>query len=180
MSTQTYLIDTNVIIGLEDHKTVQPAFAALLSVAARNKVDIMVHEAARDDLQRDQDAKRKAISLSKLEKFQVLKKVRGLTQAELEQKFGALKKPNDVVDATLLDALDRSAADFLVTEDRGLHERARRVSPELGRRVLFVADAVQLLKTTYEPVEAPLRYVEEVAANEIQLTELHPVRLTPA
>src|SRR6185369_3623083 len=58
-----------------------------------------------------------------------------------------------------------------VTEDRGLHERARRVSPELGRRVLFVADAVQLLKTTYEPVEAPLRYVEEVAANEIQLTD---------
>jgi predicted nucleic acid-binding protein len=171
MSTQTYLIDTNVIIGLEDHKTVQPAFAALLSVAARNKVDIMVHEAARDDLQRDQDIKRKAISLSKLEKFQVLKKVRGLIQAQLEQKFGALKKPNDVVDATLLDALDRSAADFLVTEDRGLHERARRVSPELGRRVLFVADAVQLLKTTYEPIEAPLRYVEEVAANEIQLTD---------
>lgn len=77
MSIQTYLIDTNVIIGLEDHKTVQPAFAALLSVAARNKVDIMVHEAARDDLQRDQDLKRKAISLSKLEKFQLLKKVRG-------------------------------------------------------------------------------------------------------
>lgn len=171
MSTQTYLIDTNVIIGLEDHKTVQPAFAALLSVAARNKVDIMVHEAARDDLQRDQDATRKAISLSKLEKFQLLKKVRGLTREALEQKFGSLKKPNDVVDATLLDALDRSAADFLVTEDRGLHERARRVSPELGRRVLFVADAVQLLKTTYEPVEAPLRYVEEVAANEIQLTD---------
>jgi ribosomal protein S18 acetylase RimI-like enzyme len=37
--------------------------------------------------------------------------------------------------------------------------------------VLFVADAVQLLKTTYEPVEAPVRYVEEVRANEIQLTD---------
>jgi ribosomal protein S18 acetylase RimI-like enzyme len=171
MSTQTYLIDTNVIIGLEDHRAVQPAFAALMSVAAKYKVDVMVHEAARDDIQRDRDSHRRAISLSKLEKFQALKKVRGLAQTDLEAKFGALSRPNDIVDATLLDALDRNAADFLVTEDRGLHERARRASPELGRRVLFVADAVQLLRTTYEPVEATVRHVEEVSANEIQLTD---------
>jgi predicted nucleic acid-binding protein len=170
MSTQTYLIDTNVIIGLEDHHPVQPAFAALLNITSKHKVDVMVHEAARDDIFRDKDASRRNISLSKLEKFQLIKKVRGQTQLEL-QKFGALARPNDVVDATLLDALDRGAADFLVTEDRGLHDRARRVSPELGRRVLFVADAVQLLKTTYEPVETPVRYVEEVSANEIPLTD---------
>jgi hypothetical protein len=71
----------------------------------------------------------------------------------------------------LLDSIERGAADFLITEDRGLHERARRVSPELGRRILFVADAVQLLKTTYEPIAAPVRYVEEISANEIQLTD---------
>jgi predicted nucleic acid-binding protein len=171
MSTQTYLIDTNVIIGLEDNHTVQPAFAALLSIAAKHKVDVMVHEVARDDIQRDKDVARRDISLSKLEKFQLLRKVRGLERAELERKFGRLGRPNDVVDATLLDSVERGAADFLVTEDRGLHERARRASPELGRRVLFVADAVQLLKTTYEPVEAPVRYVEEVGANEIQLTD---------
>jgi predicted nucleic acid-binding protein/GNAT superfamily N-acetyltransferase len=171
MSTQTYLIDTNVIIGLEDYHTVQPAFAALLSIAAKYKVDVMVHEAARDDIQRDKDIARRNISLSKLEKFQLLRKVRGLEPAELERKFGRLNRPNDVVDATLLDAIERGAADFLVTEDRGLHERARRVSAELGRRVLFVADAVQLLRTTYEPVEAPIRYVEEVNANEILLTD---------
>lgn len=171
MSTQTYLIDTNVIIGLEDHRTVQPAFAALLSIAAKHKVDIMVHEAARDDIQRDRDIARRDISLSKLEKFQLLRKVRGLEREELERKFGHLGRPNDVVDATLLDSVERGVADFLITEDRGLHERARRVSPELGRRVLFVADAVQLLKTTYEPIEAPVRYVEEVGANEIQLTD---------
>src|SRR5262245_13494490 len=171
MSTQTYLIDTNVIIGLEDNHTVQPAFAALLSVAAKHKVDIIVHEAARDDIQRDKDRLRRSISLSKLDKFQTLKRVRGLEKSDLERRFGSLPRPNDLVDATLLDAIDRGAADFLVTEDRGLHERARRVSAELGRRVLFVADAVQLLKTTFEPVEAPVRYVEELDANEIQLTD---------
>jgi predicted nucleic acid-binding protein len=171
MSTQTYLIDTNVIIGLEDNHTVQPAFAALVSIAAKHKVDVLVHEAARDDILRDRDANRQKISLSKLEKFQTLKKVRGLGQAELENEFGPLSKANDVVDATLLDAVERGAADFLVTQDRGLHERARRHSAELGRRVLFVVDAVQLLKTTYEPIETPVRFVEEVSANEIPLTD---------
>jgi hypothetical protein len=63
MSTQTYLIDTNVIIGLEDYHTVQPPFAALLSVAAKHKVDVMVHEAARDDILRDKDNARRGISL---------------------------------------------------------------------------------------------------------------------
>jgi len=131
MSIQTYLIDTNVIIGLEDHRTVQPAFAALLSTASKHKIDVLVHEAARDDIQRDKDVLRRSISLSKLEKFQVLKKVRGLNREDLEKRFGSLPRPNDLVDATLLDSIERGAADFLVTEDRGLHDRARRFSPEL-------------------------------------------------
>jgi predicted nucleic acid-binding protein len=116
MSIQTYLIDTNVIVGLEDHRTVQPAFAALLSVAAKHKVEIVVHEAARDDIHRDRDISRRTISLSKLEKFQVLKKVRGLERSELERKFGTLSRPNDVVDATLLDSVERGTADFLISE----------------------------------------------------------------
>lgn len=170
MSTQSYLIDTNVIIGLEDHRAVQPAFANLIHFAAKHKVDVLVHEAARYDIKRDKDETRRLISLSKLDKFQKLKKVRGLEKSELT-KFGPLGRPNDIVDAILLDAIERGAADFLVTEDRGLHERARRFSPELGRRVLFVADAVQLLRTTYEPVETPVRHVEEITANEVPLTD---------
>jgi ribosomal protein S18 acetylase RimI-like enzyme len=171
MSSQIYLIDTNVIIGLEDNRAVQPAFAAFLSTAAKYKVDVLVHEAARDDITRDRDESRRHVSLSKLEKFQTLKRVRGLTKAELERQFGCLPRPNDVVDATLLDAIDRGAADFLVTEDRGLHGRARRHSPELARRVLFVADALQLLRTTYEPRDTPIRHIEEVTAAELPLTD---------
>ncbi len=171
MSRQIYLIDTNVIIHLEDNKTVEPAFSALISLAAKHKVDIFVHEAARDDIGRDRDADRRAISLSKLDKFQTLTKVRGLTAAQLEAEFGSLPRPNDEVDAALLHALLIKAADFLVTQDRGLHDRARRHSPELGRRILFVADAVQLLRTTFEPIETPIRYVEEVSAHSIPVSD---------
>ena len=118
MSTQTYLIDTNVIIGLEDHHTVQPAFAALLSIASKHKVDVMVHEAARDDIHRDKDANRRQISLSKLDKFQSIKKVRGLNLDELQRKFGLLTRPNDVVDATHLDSVGQHEFDPSITGPR--------------------------------------------------------------
>src|ERR1700744_1864099 len=87
MSSQAYLIDTNVVIGLEDNHTVQPAFASLLRLAATHKVGVFIHEAARDDISRDRDEARKKISLSKLDKFLVIKKVRGLEDAKLVEKF---------------------------------------------------------------------------------------------
>lgn len=171
MNTQIYLIDTNVIIHLEDNKAVEPAFSDLTSLAAKYRVEILVHEAARDDIRQDKNVSRRNISLSKLDKFQPLLKVRGLEIADLEREFGRLSKQNDVVDATLLHALHIGAADFLITQDRGLHDRARRHSSELGGRVLYVADAVQLLRTTYEPIETPVRFIEEVAAHTIPLTD---------
>ena len=171
MSFPNYLIDTNVFIGLEDEREVSSDFASLQQLASKHGVRILVHEAARDDIGRDRDARRRQISLSKVAKFQILYKVRGLTTGELAAEFGALPRPNDVVDATLLHALTIGAADFLITEDSGLHERARRHSSTLGRRVLYVADATSLLRTTYEPIDVPIRFVEEVDAHTIPASD---------
>ena len=67
---------------------------------------------------------------------------------KLSQSFGPLPKHNDVVDATLLHALQQGAADFLVTEDQGLHERARRLRARVRATYTFsVADAASLLKS---------------------------------
>lgn len=142
MSVPKYLIDTNVFIGLEDHAEVAPNFAALLQLTARYGVGVFVHAAAVDDIQRDRDQARRRVSLSKIRKFPVIDKVIGLDQPALEARFGPIRKPNDLVDATLLHALEIGVADFLVTEDQGLHERARRTSATLGDRLLYVADAV--------------------------------------
>ncbi len=171
MSSPNYLIDTNVFIGLEDQREVSSDFASLQQLASKHKVSLLVHEAARDDLSRDKDALRRQVSLSKIEKFEILKKVRGLTAETLANQFGAMKKPNDIVDATLLHALLIGAADFLISEDTGLHNRARRHSAELARRVMFVADAVSLLRTTYEPIDVPIRFIEEVDAHTIPMSD---------
>lgn len=171
MSTQSYLIDTNIIIGLEDNHSVKPAYADFSKLAAKHKVDVFVHEAARDDIRQDKDTARRGISLSKLGKFQALAKVKSLTKQALEDEFGKIRKHNDEVDATLLHTLRIGAADFLVTEDKGLHARAQKHSADLANRVLFVADAAQLLTTTYEPREVPIRYVAEVSAHTIDVSD---------
>lgn len=167
MSHQAYLIDTNILIGLEDNHTVEVTYSRFLALAATHKVDVYVHEAAKDDIACDTDAKRRQISLSKIDKYQLLRKQRGLKPADLEAIFGPLKKSNDVVDATLLHSLEQGAADFLVTQDKGLHQRAQKRSSDLARRVLFVSDATELLVQTYEPKQVPIRHVGTAEAHEI-------------
>lgn len=167
MSHQSYLIDTNILIGLEDNLAVQPVYSKLLNLAAKHGVTVFVYEVARDDIARDKNEERQKISLSKIEKYRLLKKRQGLTKEKLESTFGALSKPNDVVDAALLHALLIDAADFLVTQDKRLHERAQKHSADLERRVLFVSDAVDLLTQTYEPKEVPIRHVADVEAHTI-------------
>ena len=95
----------------------------------------------------------------------------GLTQEQLAKDFGPLAKANDVVDATLLHALKIGVADFVVTQDRGLHERTQKYASDLTNQVLFVPDALALLKTTYEPTTVPIPFVEEVDAHAIPLTD---------
>lgn len=171
MSTQSYLIDTNILIGLEDNHAVDPAYAEFASLAAKHKVDVFVHEGARDDIARDKNSIRRRISLSKIAKFQLLHKVKNLSPASLALEFGSIKKVNDLVDATLLHAVRIGAADFLVTQDKGLHSRAQDHSADLGRRVLFVGDATQLLIQTYEPKQVPIRHVAEVSAHTIDIAD---------
>jgi predicted nucleic acid-binding protein/predicted GNAT family N-acyltransferase len=171
MSAQRFLIDTNVFIGLEDNAVVAPDFASFQQLANKHGATIFVHEAALDDIRRDKDLVRRDVSLSKLNKFPVVKKMTGISNLVLEEKFGRIRKHNDIVDATLLHALEIGVADFLVTEDQGLHERAEKYSSTFSARVLYVADAVSFLKTSYEATAVVFPAVVEVEANTISQTD---------
>ena len=167
MTDRKLLIDTNVFIGLEDQREVAPEFAKLVQLSNQHSVHLFVHDAALTDINRDTDIARRNVSLSKLKKFELLNKVKQPTRAVLEQRFGAMPKPNDVVDVALLHALDIGAIDFLVTEDQGIHGRARRATPPLADRVLTVVDAVAWLRASFEPTRVILPFVEEMPAHAI-------------
>lgn len=171
MSGRKLLIDTNVFIGLEDEKEVPPDFATLLQLSAQHGVRVFIHERAAEDIARDRNAKRRAISLSKIRKFEQLVRVSQPSRLDLEKRFGAMPRPNDEVDVALLHALDIGAVDFLVTQDQGIHGRARRCSPPLNDRVLTVQDAVVWLRGAFEPLQVRLPLVEEVPAHAVPLND---------
>lgn len=166
MSTSKLLIDTNVFIGLEDPKQVDPASAEIVRKCSEYSVGLFVHEAALRDIARDKDEARRKISLSKFDKFQRVKDPKpGPDKAELEKRFGAVRNANDEVDASLLYALHLNIVDLLVTEDNGIHDRVRLGS--LADRVLRVADALVWLRRTYGTTPVSLPFIDERKAYEI-------------
>jgi hypothetical protein len=159
------LIDTNVIIGLEDPQPVQRSLADLVRISAENNIGLFVHGANYDDIRRDKNSVRRAVTLSKLEKFQQLRTTPVSDSAALVARFGTINSDNDQSDARLLTALDAKAVDFLVTEDIGLYRRANRAG--LGNAVLTIDEALAWLKHTFQQQSVELPYIVERKAYEI-------------
>jgi GNAT superfamily N-acetyltransferase len=143
----------------------------MLRLCGEHGVRVFVHSAAIDDINRDRDSMRRRVSLSKIKKFVALTAIQTPPKSELEARFGLVSKPNDLVDVSLLHALELGAVDFLVTQDHGIHTRARRRSAQLADRVLIVAEAVAWLRATFEPTEVRLPQIQEVPAHAIPIDD---------
>ena len=109
------LIDTNVVIGLEDAQPVKQSWADLVRLSASNQVALFVDGANYEDVERDRDASRREITLSKLGKFQRLRNLPIPSDGDLSERFGSIVTANDKADVRLLLALDVKAVDFLIT-----------------------------------------------------------------
>jgi GNAT superfamily N-acetyltransferase len=159
------LIDTNVVIGLEDAQPVQASLAELVRLSSEHGVGLFVDGANYDDVACDKNETRRAVTLSKLAKFQKLRGLPFPDNAKPVARFGVINTENDRSDVRLLLALDAKAADFLVTQDIGLHRRAEGAS--LGVSVLTVEEAIQWLKQTFTAKSVSLPYVVERKAYQI-------------
>jgi GNAT superfamily N-acetyltransferase len=98
-------------------------------------------------------------------KFQQLRGVPVSDDATLIARFGSINSENDRCDVALLIALEAKAADFLVSQDTGLHRRAKRVG--LAASVLTVEEALQWIKQTFTEKSVSLPYVVERKAYQI-------------
>jgi hypothetical protein len=82
------LIDTNVVIGLEDARPVQAPLAELVRVGSEHGIGLFVDGANYDDVARDKDDKRRAVTVSKLAKFQQLRNIPLPAEPDLVARFG--------------------------------------------------------------------------------------------
>lgn len=163
------LLDTNVLIALEDPKPLSPAIAALSQKAQLHGLTLFVHEAAVRDVERDPDAGRRALTLSKLARFPILENVAHGSDSALEVRFGPIKNDNDRCDVRMLDCLRLGVVDFLVTEDIGLHKRAAYAG--LADRTWRVVDALAWIRRTFDPQEFRLPYILARKAHQIPLSD---------
>src|SRR5258706_13538350 len=88
------LVDTNVVIALEDPQPVRASLAELFRLCNEHSIGLFVDGANYDDVARDKNDQRRQITLSKLEKFQRLRDVPVLDEARLVARFGAIKSEN--------------------------------------------------------------------------------------
>lgn len=160
------LVDTNIVIALEDPRLVEASLAELVRLCNEYSVGIFVDGATYDDVSRDTDVKRRAITQSKLEKFQKLRGIPMPPDAVLESKFGTIKNEQDRSDVRLLAAVDSKAVDFLVTADLRLQKRAER-SPSVIGGVLTVEEALTWLKQSFVTKSVALPDVVERKAYEL-------------
>ncbi len=168
-----FLVDTNILIALEpttaELEPTAPSAAEFVALAMSSGHSVVRHRAQDSDQARDRDERRRRVRAVLLAKYPQLPRVRPMS-ASLEAVLGSpVAGSNDWVDNQLIGALEASAVDFLVTEDAGIHRKARRVG--LDDRVLFVAGVRDMLRTLLDRPPAAPPAVRWLSATEIEETD---------
>lgn len=175
------LIDTNILIPLEptrrqDVSPITVVAAELLRLASQLQFQVLCHPAVAADLMHDPDPERSTARQILLSKYPMLPDPPPVTPEDVKRLGDAPRGTNDWVDHQLLAAIRADSVDLLITEDRGIHSKARRLG--CADRVLSVADAVTAVRNLGDKVTCPPPAVKAVKAHSIPLDDpiLHTFR----
>lgn len=164
------LIDTNIVIPLEDtERQLSPKLALFRRLCSEHHHRILVHPEQRADLKRDENATRKAIVLSRIEQYEEIPSPPILTTTELHRLGWKQSSDNDRVDNLLLFALLRGAVHLLVTNDGGIHKKAKvsGISDSVLRLDQYLSSITcRGLSNAIPPFGIQLRYLHEFNVNQ--------------
>lgn len=150
-----FLLDTNVLIPLQDSLQVLEAnltnFVRLASVGGHQ---LMYHPANIADFERDSNLDRRARNLNRIKQYPALERPAQCIWNTPET------GPNDSCDNELLYALFCDAVHALITEDRGIHSKARAYG--LEHRVYTIQTAEDWLKRLHETRQIVLPNIQDV------------------
>jgi len=150
-----FLLDTNILIPLQDSYIVLSGnIKNFIRLANAGGHQLLYHPASLEDIQRDTDANRRDRTLPRLEQYELLEGTPRCPWNSSET------SPNDNCDNQILYALECNAVHALVTEDKGIHSKAR--ARGLGERVYNIQTAEDWLRRLHEPKEVQLPNIEDV------------------
>ncbi len=149
-----FLLDTNILIPLEDSKHVlERSLASFVRLAHANNHQLVYHRASEDDFLRDSNTDRRKQNLDRIKQF-----------IRLDYRppcpwNAPDTDPNDAADNEILYALQCDAVHALITEDRGIHEKAK--ARGLVDRVYTIQTAEDLLRRLHDMTRVQLPNIEE-------------------
>ncbi len=162
------LIDTNIIITLEDSsKTLADSFSEFSRACLSNHHDLLVHPASFADIENDEDEGRRLISLSRLRKYAILQHPPQASDDDLNSLGLPNNTRNDKTDNQILYAVYKNAVHLLVTEDRTIHKKAKRLN--ITSRVHYIQQAATFLQRLYQRHVVRLPKIEEVLTYNIDI-----------
>lgn len=168
----TFLLDTNIFIQLEEVDVsgeIRKSFSEFSALCLKHKIQIQFHPLTKSEIERDKNESRRRQMLSRLTKYPVLENPPSADMSDIESLFGRIKRANDVNDSQLLFAIHRRCVNYLISEDDGLHQRARH--GQVHERVLTVKAAINLIKRLLEPESVKLPHVRDEFLYNINLKD---------
>ena len=140
------LIDTNILINLEDNRVVNKQFSEFYRLAITNNCQLLYHpKAIPIDISRDKNSDRKEIIKSKLEKYEKLKDYSEPT-TEFKNHIGE-KKVNDIIDNKQLFQLMKGYVDFFVNKDNRININDKKIG--FQDKVLNITQILSLLEEQF-------------------------------
>lgn len=150
-----FLLDTNILIPLEDSKRpLLPSLANFVRLANANGHSLIYHPASEDDIRQDVDMDRRNQTLARLGQYTLLD-----MRPACPWNAGITNR-NDAADNEILYALYLNAAHALVTEDQGIHSKAK--ARGVVHRVYTIQTAEDLLRRLHDQVPVLLPNIEDV------------------
>lgn len=150
-----FLLDTNILIPLEDSQIpLVDSLANFVRIASEHGHQLVYHPASEDDVNRDPNLDRRAKTLQRLRQYTRL-------DSRPDCPWNTPDTDNnDSSDNEILYGLHCDAVHALVTEDRGIHDKAR--ARGLLGRVYTIQTAEDLLRRLHEKQRVLLPNVEEL------------------
>lgn len=164
------LIDTNIVLPLEPGSTVDIGVntdSAILFHNLANQSDntICVHPAIEYDLARDENKERANLRRKLIGRYKRIPSPPAVSILDPTVVGSPEVGSNDYVDNCYLAAVEANVVDFLISEDKGVHRKARRIGIE--SRVLLLREAIDLLRNLFDETPPPPPSVERIHVHEL-------------